>query len=96
MGVADWLKPSPRSASTFSFEVTDLKETTAVPSSHELADLLAESYWGRDYLASVADRYGFEAVRDKFLRKRAEARLPVKRGDFGEAVTVDYLKNVEG
>ena len=96
MGVADWLKPSPRPASTFSFEVTDLKETPAVPSSHELADLLAESYWGKDYLANIADRYGFEAVRDKFLRSRAGARLHVRRGDLGEAVTVDYLKNVEG
>ena len=96
MSVADWLKPFPRSASTFSFEVIDLKETPVVPSSHELADLLAESYWGKDYLASLADRYGFEAVRDKFLSSRTGARLHIRRGDLGEAVTVDYLKNVDG
>lgn len=96
MGVADWLEPSPHPASTFSFDVTNLKETSQVPSSRELADLLTESYWGNSYLASIADRYGFDAVRDKFLRSRAGARLQVRRGDFGEAVTADYLKRAEG
>ncbi len=96
MSVADWLKASPYPASTFSFDVTNLEETTYVPSSSELADLLAESYWGNDYLATIADRYGFDAVRDKFLLARAGARLQVRRGDFGEAVTADYLKVAEG
>lgn len=96
MGVADWLKPSPHPASTFSFDVTNIKETSQVPSSRELADLLTESYWGNNYLASIADRYGFDAVRDKFLRSRAGARIQVKRGDFGEAVTAEYLKGAEG
>ena len=96
MSVANWLKPSPHPASTFSFDVTNLKETAQVPPSSELADLLSESYWGNDYLATIADRYGFDAVRDKFLRSRAGARLQIRRGDFGEAVTADYLKRAEG
>ena len=96
MGVADWLNPAPRPASSFSFEVTDLKETSAVPSSTELADLLVESYWGKAYFADLANRYGFGAVRDKFLGARASSRPTVRRGDFGEAVTVEYLKEVNG
>ena len=96
MSVADWLNPFPRASSDFSFEVTDLKETSKVPSSAELADLLTESYWGEDYLANLAARYGFSEVRDKFLKARVGTLLSVKRGDFGEAVTVDYLKEAEG
>ena len=96
MSVADWLSPSPRATSDFSFEVTDLEETSKVPSSAELVDLLTESYWGEDYLADLAARYGFSEVRDKFLKARVGTLLSVKRGDFGEAVTVDYLKDAEG
>ena len=73
MDIVDWLKPIPRAGSNFSFEVTDLKETNSVPSPAELADLMKDAYWGTEYLADVADRYGWE-----------------------EAVTVEYLKAVEG
>ena len=95
MSVAEWLTPSPRAASDFSFEVTDLEETSKIPSSAELADLLTESYWGEDYLADLADRYGYSKVRDKFLAVRVGTQLSVKRGDLGEAVTVSYLKSAE-
>ena len=96
MSVADWLNPSPRETTDFSFEVTDLEETSEAPSPAELADLLVESYWGRDELADLADRYGFREVQDRILRERAQANPAVKRGDFGEAVTVEYLKTVDG
>ena len=97
MNVVEWLYPVPRTNSTYSFEVTDLKEKTSKrPSSAELAELLRESYWKQDLLADLADRYGYEAVRDKFLRARDETQLSVRRGDFGEALSVEYLKKVEG
>ena len=96
MSVAEWLTPSPRETSDFSFEVTDLEETSKIPSSAELADLLTDSYWGEDYLADLADRYGHSKVRERFLMARVGPQLSVKRGDFGEAVTVDYLKSAEG
>ena len=96
MSVADWLNPSPSATSDFSFEVTDLEETSEVPSSADLVALLNESYWGEDYLADLAAKYGFSEVREKFLKARVGTLLSVKRGDFGEAVTVDYLKNAEG
>ena len=95
MNIADWLKPNPRADSDFSFEVTDLEETNSVPSPTELAKLMSDAYWGTDYLAEVAQRYGYEAVRDRFLSSHASTRPSVRRGDFGEAVTVEYLKTVE-
>ena len=95
MNIANWLKPIPRADSNFSFEVTDLEETDSVPSPTELANLMKDAYWGSDYLANVAAKYGFEEIRDKFLRPRAETMSSVRRGDFGEAVTVEYLKTVE-
>ena len=96
LNIADWLKPIPRADSDFSFEVTDLEETSSVPSPTELANLMGDAYWGTDYLANVAARYGFEEVRDKIIRPRADTRPSVRRGDFGEAVTVEYLKTAEG
>ena len=96
MNIIDWLKPIPRADSNFSFEVTDLEETNSVPSPTELADLMSDAYWGADYLANVAAKYGFEEIRDKILRSCAETMPSVRRGDFGEAVTVEYLKTVEG
>ena len=96
MNIADWLKPNPRADSDFSFEVTDLEETNSVPSPTELANLMSDAYWGTDYLANVAERYGYGEVRDKILRSRAGMLPSVRRGDFGEAVTVEYLKTVEG
>ena len=96
MSTVDWLKPFRREASEFSFEVTDLQETSEVPSAAELADLLNDSFWGNDYLASLASRYGQEEVKERFIRARVGKQLSVKRGDFGEAVTVDYLRRAEG
>ena len=95
MNIVDWLKPNPRAESDFSFEVTDLEETNSVPSPTELAKLMSDAYWGTDYLANVAARYGY-GVRDKIIRSRAGTLPSVRRGDFGEAVTVEYLKTVEG
>ena len=96
MTVADWLKPFPRAASDFSFEVTDLQETSEVPSSAELAELLSDSFWGNDYLASLAGRYGQNDVQKRFVQARAGKLQSAKRGDFGEAVAVDYLRKVDG
>lgn len=97
MNVDEWLYPVPRTDTEYPFEVTDLKEETSKrPSSAELAELLGESYWNQDFLVDVADRYGFEAVRDKFFQARGKTRLSVRRGDFGEALSVEYLKKVEG
>ena len=96
MNVAAWLLPSQRTGTGFSFEVTDIRETSAVPQAAELADLLAHSYWGNEYLESLASRYGFNEVRQRFLTARSGPNLAVRRGDFGEAVTVAYLKEVEG
>ena len=97
MNVVEWLYPVPRTNSTYSFEVTDLKEETSKrPSSAELAELLRESYWKQDFLANLADKYGFEAVRDKFLQAHDKTWLSVRRGDFGEALSVEYLRKVEG
>ena len=96
MNIATWLRPTQRAANVFSFEVTDIKETSAVPQVTELAELLADSYWGNEYLERLASRYGFDAVRQRFLEARSGSNLAVRRGDFGEAVTVEYLKEVEG
>ena len=96
MDIVEWLKPILRTGSNFSFEVTDLEETSSVPSPTELANLMSDVYWGLGYLASVADRYGWGKVRDKITRSRADTLPSVRRGDFGEAVTVKYLKTVEG
>ena len=96
MNIIDWLKPIPRADSNFSFEVTDLEETDSVPSHTELANLMGDAYWDTDHLANVAAKYGFEEIRDKILRSRAETMPSVRLGDFGEAVTVEYLKTVEG
>ena len=97
MNVDEWLYPVPRTNSTYSFEVTDLKEEISKkPSSAELAELLRDSYWDPDHLANLVGRYGGEAVRDKFLRAHDKTRLSVRRGDFGEALSVEYLKKVEG
>lgn len=95
LNIANWLNPIPRADSSFSFKVTDLEETTSVPSSTELANLMSDAYWGTDYLANVAARYGYGEVRDKIIRSRADTLPSVRRGDFGEAVTVEYLKTVE-
>ena len=67
-----------------------------MPSPTELADLMKDAYLGTGYLAEKADKYGWRKVRDKILRPRADTRPSVRRGDFGEAVTVEYLKTVEG
>ena len=96
MNVAGWLLPSQRTGIGFSFEVTDIQETSAVPQAAELAELLNDSYWGTEYLQGLASRYGFSEVRQRFLAARSGPNVPVRRGDFGEAVTVAYLKEVEG
>lgn len=96
MVVENWLRPYPRSDTDFSFEVIDLIESLSVPSPTALAGLLAESYWGLEYLAELSEEYWPESIRDVFFRARERTRTPVKRGDWGEAVTVDYIKNVVG
>jgi len=70
-----------------------------VPAHAQLALLMSEAYWGTDYLAALADRAGryggWEAVRERFLQPRAWTRMAVRRGDFGEAIAAQYLKEVE-
>jgi hypothetical protein len=56
---------------------------------------MREAYWGTDYLSDLASRYGWEAVGQRFLQVRAGTQMRVRRGDFGEAVVVQYLKVVE-
>lgn len=66
-----------------------------MPSPDELANFMRDSYSVPAYLADIAARYGHEKVRD-ILRSRTGTLSSVRRGDFGEAVTVEYLKTVEG
>ena len=96
MVIEQWLEPQARVTNTYPFEVTDVKETRSVPSVSDLVELMREAYWGNDYLASVAARYGQEEVRQVFLTDRTSTRAPVRRGDFGEVVTTEFLKGVEG
>ena len=96
MNVAAWLLPSQRTGNDFSFGVTDITETPVVPQTAELAELLADSYWGSGYLEGLAARYGFDEVRQRYLLARSGPNVAVRRGDFGEAVTVAYLREVEG
>ena len=96
LGIADWLHPERRQQSIFSFDVTDIAENSEARSPTDLANVLRESYIGHEYLAKLSERYGYEAVRDRLLGSRSGTRPIVKRGDFGEAVTTEYLKSVEG
>ena len=82
-------------ASSYCYGIYEIA-SSSVLSPTELANLMRDAYWGTDYLAGVAKRYGWEGVHDKILRPRADTRPSVRRGDFGEAVTVEYLKAVEG
>lgn len=94
--IDQWLSPVRRKPSGFSFNVTDLQENLdSVPTHAQLASLMREAYWGTDYLSDLASRYGWEAVGQRFLHARAGTQLRVRRGDFGEAVAVQYLKVVE-
>ena len=94
--IEEWLSPVPRNPSGFSFDVTDLQENHgSVPTHAQVAALMSEAYWGTNYLSDVAGRYGWEAVRQRFLQARAGTHMRVRRGDFGEAVAVQYLKGVE-
>ena len=86
----------PRNPSGYSFNVTDLQENLrAVPTHAQLASLMSNAYWGMDYLSDLAGRYGWNAVKQRFLQARAETQIKVRRGDFGEALVVQYLKEVE-
>jgi hypothetical protein len=91
-----WLNSSNRSVTAFPFNVVDVQEIPgAVPQAEKFASLLREAYWGEDYLSGLAARYGWEAVKERFLQARMDTQLRVKRGDFGEAVAVQYLTEVE-
>jgi len=98
--IDEWLNPMRRNPSGFTFNVTNLQENlSSVPTHAQLASLMIEAYWGTDYLSVLADsaaRYGgWEAVRERFLQPRAGIRMAVRRGDFGEAIAAEYLKEVE-
>jgi hypothetical protein len=94
--IEGWLEPISRETSGFSFNVIDLQEDkSSVPTHTELASLLREAYWGEEYLSILAGRYGWEAVKDRFVQARAGTRLTVRRGDFGEALAAQYLREVE-
>ena len=95
MSVAKWLIPTERQGLPFQFEVIDLEESTDVPSQQALAGLLRDSFWGARYLAGLADRFGWSRVQDRLLSSSVAANNPIARGDFGEAVSVEYLKRVE-
>jgi hypothetical protein len=94
--IDEWLHSVRRNLSGFSFNITDLQENySAVPTHAQLASLLSDAYWDMSYLSDLAGRYGLDAVRERFLQARAETQLRVRRGDFGEAVAAQYLKEVE-
>lgn len=94
--IDEWLNPVRRNPSGFAFEVTELQENLgSVPTHAQLAGLMSEAYWGMEYLADLAGRYGLEPVRQRFLQARAGTQMKVRRGDFGEAVAAQYLKEVE-
>jgi hypothetical protein len=95
--IDEWLNPMRRNPAGFSFNVINLQENLgSVPTHAQLASLMIEAYWGTDYLSTLADsaaRYGgWDAVREQFLQPRAGTRMAVRRGDFGEAVTAQYLE----
>ena len=94
--IDEWLNPVPRNPSEFFFKVTDLQENhAAVPTHVQLASVMAEAYWGTDYLSELASRYGWEAIGQRFLHARAGTQIKVRRGGLGEVVAVQYLKEVE-
>jgi len=94
--IDEWLHPVRRNPSGFSFNVTDLQENLgSVPTPAQLALLMSEAYWGMEYLSDLAGRYGWEAVGQRFLQARARTQMRVQRGDFGEAIAVQYLQKVE-
>jgi hypothetical protein len=80
-----------------SFNVTDLRENLgSVPTQAQFASLLSDAYWDMSHLSDLAGRYGgWEAVGERFLQPRAGTGMRVRRGDFGEAVAAQYLKEVE-
>jgi hypothetical protein len=90
-----WLSASVRNPSGFSFAVTDLTEPASPPSIDQLASIMRDGYWGEDYLTNLADRYGWTAIKQNLLDARAGTRLAIRRGDFGEALAGEYLKEVE-
>ena len=96
MWIAEWLEPIRREGTGFAFVVTDLVETGEIPSQTDLTGLMEDSYWGLEYLGSLAERYGFDAVKDRFLHSRGGTIPTVRRGDFGEAVTATLLQQFEG
>jgi hypothetical protein len=56
---------------------------------------MSNAYWSMDYLADLAGRYGWNAVKQRFLQARTGTQIKVRRGDIGEALVVQYLKAVE-
>ena len=94
--IDEWLHPVRRNPSGFSFNVTDLQEHLgSVPTHAQLALLMSEAYWDMEKFSALANRYGWEAVGQRFLQVRARTQMQVRRGDFGEAVAVQYLQKVE-
>ncbi len=75
MNITEWLVPAQRLENDFSFEVTDIEETPAVPQAADLAELLADSYWGNEYLEGLASRYGFDEVQQRFLGSALRPQL---------------------
>lgn len=96
MSLADWLSPTLRQPSGFSFRVTDVTETEHVPSPGALADLLADAFWDIDYLKSLSEKYGFTSLHQNLLADRSQSIQSVRRGDFGEVIAAEFLREIEG
>ncbi len=96
--IRNWLEAEPRPSSNYSFGITDINETTppTPPTASELASLMREEYWGESYIAELAERYGMDNVKERLLEVRSGARLSVRRGDFGEALSAQFLSEIEG
>ena len=96
MVIEQWLQPNNRTENHFPFDVTDVEETSEIPTAAELVSIMTEAYWGNEYLSGVAARYGHQEVSQVFIAGRATTGPFVRRGDFGEAVTAEFLRDVEG
>ncbi len=96
MNVANWLTANERTNSPYRFSVFDLEESQQVPSRQDLAGLLRESYWGNDYLASVASKFGWGPIEERLSSWHPTGTEAIARGDFGESVFSEFLRQAEG
>ena len=96
MSVANWFIRVKRPITCLRFQVVDLEESKEIPSRQYLSALLRDNFWGNEYLSGLARRFGWDRVHDRLIGNRWPANKTTARGDFGEAVSAEFLKCVEG